>query len=277
MKPLRKIYIIFLGFLLFLGACENPLDDKKTTQGFTLDDEQELGDEIHNAMVASSLFKVLSNEEGTTYFAAHQYLAGLRGKIWGTGYLEHQRDFKWTIHILEDDTNQRCFTTVGGKIYVTTGLLRDMVNNEAELYGVLAHEIYYADRHYHMDKLLEGYTFTEILDVKHGGSNAKALEMVGTFYNTPRNADLVHQADLLAADIVCAIGGLSIKAFGNAIENAELTGSDWYINHPTPNIFSSVQERKEELNIKAVTCGNNDENEVNLNKYLAFLDILPPR
>lgn len=280
MKPLQNIYIIILGFILFIGACKTPFEEKNPTQGFTLKDESELSVEIHEAMVASTLFKVLSSDTGTTYHGAYLYLSGLRGQIWGTGLLEHQRDFDWQIYILEDDTNQRCFTTVGGKVYVTTGLLRDMVSNEAELYGVLAHEMYYSDLNYHMDKLLEDFSFTEILDVKQGGADAKALEMLGTFYNTPRDADLVPQADQFAADIICNIGGLSIIAFGDAIQNASFTNPDWYINHPSPNStnpnFTPAEERVQELTTKAQNCST-DTNEVNLTKYLNFLNILPPR
>jgi hypothetical protein len=276
MKPLRKIYIVFLGVLLFLGACENPLPDSgEQPEGFTHQDESDLGEEFHNAMVSSTLFNVLSDAENSTYYAAYQYLSGLRGQIWGTGLLERRRDFDWKIYILEDDENQRCFTTVGGKLYVTTGLLRDMVGNRAELLGVLAHEMYYADLSYHKDRLLEFFSFTEILDVKYGGSNAKALEMIGTFYNTPRPADLVHQADQFAADVICNIGGISIMAFADVIDNASQTQPAWYINHPTPS-GSSVEDRIQELVTKADVC-TRDANEVFLVEYQNFLNILPPR
>jgi hypothetical protein len=279
MKPLRKIYIIFLGVLLFLGACENPLPDSgEEPEGFTHQDESDLGDEFHKAIASSTLFNVLSDAENSTYYAAYQYLSGLRGQIWGTGLLERRRDFDWKIYILEDDNNQRCFTTVGGKLYVTTGLLRDMVANEAELLGVLAHEMYYADLSYHKDRLLEYFSFTEILDVKYGGENAKALEMIGTFYNMPRNANLVPQADQFAADIICTIGGVSINAFGNVIENTSITNPtpDWYINHPTPST-SSVEDRKSELQVKAINCSTDNDNQVHYNRYLDFLNVLPPR
>lgn len=271
MKPVN-FYIFFLGLLL-LGACGNPVEQPQPT-GLTYSDENDLGNRIHEAMVSSTLFKILDRQG--TYSAAYNYLSGLRVKLLATNLMDRRHDFDWEFHILEDDDVQDCFTTVGGKIYVTTGLLRDMVTNEAQVMGVLAHEMYYADNSYHMDFIKNNYEFTQILDVIYGGEEARALEMISIFYNSPRNANLVPQADQYAAAILCAIGNIRIDELGTVIENVSFTQPTprWYSNHPTPST-SSIEDRKGELATKQFTCGNPQD--VGFDRYTNFLNVLPPR
>ena len=276
MNPTNKLSYFIICMLLLIGACRNPVEPVEP-QGFTYADESDLGDEIHEAMVGSSLFEVLTGNPGDTYHAAYQYLSGLRVKIIATNLLERRQDFDWKIYIIKNDDLQSCFTTVGGKIYVTTGLLRDMVANEAELLGVLAHEMYYADHSYHMELIDANYDFKVIYDVMTGGVEDRALEMLGSFYNTPRDPNLVPQADQFGANILCAIGDLSITAFGNVIENAAVTNPTprWYTNHPTPS-NSSITDRKGELQAIEFNCAGSSPN-LYQDRYLDFLNNLPPR
>ena len=101
--------------------------------------------------------------------------------------------------------------------------------------------------------------------------------MISLFYNTPRNANFVPQADQYGATILCGIGHVSIKEFGQAIENAALTTptSRWYTNHPSPNT-SSVNDRKQEMVTQQATCSSSTIN-VYQARYLDFLNNLPPR
>jgi len=271
MKPVKLYYLI--GLLLLVGACRNPVEIPQAT-GLTYSDEMDLGNRIHEAMVSTTLFKVLDREG--TYSAAYNYLSGLRVKILATNLMDRRHDFAWEFHIIEDDDVQDCFTTVGGKIYVTTGLLRDMVMNEAQAIGVLAHEMYYADNSYHLEVIKNNYEFTQILDVIYGGEETKALEMITLFYNSPRNANLVPQADIFAAAIMCAMDNIKIDEFAEVIESASISQPTprWYTNHPTPST-SSITDRKGELQTQQFVCGNPQD--VGFNRYLAFLNVLPPR
>jgi len=57
-------------------------------------------------------------------------------------------DLPWTFGVL-DDSGFNAFATPGGYIFITRGLLNRM-NNEAELAGVLAHEIGHVLRKHHL-------------------------------------------------------------------------------------------------------------------------------
>lgn len=267
--------IISLAMLSLLwNGCGNPVEPTPTPAAFTYQDESTLGDQLHEAMLSSTLFDVVPND--TTYAMAYNYLSGLRVRLLATDILERRRDFDWAFHILKDDNHQRCFTTVGGKLYVSTGLLRDMVNNEAELMGILAHELYYADKSYHLDVLKENYDIREILDVMYGGADAKALTMIGTFYNTPRDRNLVLEADQFGANLLCVVGDISIGALAMLVQNVALAQPTptWYVNHPTPG-NSSVTDRVGEIQAIEINCNNLEETYVN--RYLNFLNNLPPR
>lgn len=274
MKTTKTLLIGIAAALLAWSSCDNPVEPTPTPVAFTYADESTLGDQFHDAMVGSTLFDVVPND--TTHAAAYDYLSGLRVRLLATNVLERRRDFDWEFYILKDDNHQRCFTTVGGKLYVSTGLLRDMVNNEAELMGVLAHELYYADASYHLDALKEDYDIREILDVMYGGADAKALTMIGTFYNTPRERNLVLEADQFGANLLCVVGDISIGAYATVVQNAALAQPtpDWYINHPTPG-NSSLTDRMGEIQAIEDNCNNTEE--TYLNRYVNFLNNLPPR
>lgn len=275
MKSFTTLSTIGFGLLLLVwSGCGNPVEPTPTPAAFTYQDESTLGDQMHEAMVSSTLFDVLPDD--STYAAAYAYLSGLRVRLLATDVLERRRDFDWAFHILKDDNHQRCFTTVGGKLYVSTGLLRDMVNNEAELMGILAHELYYADASYHLELLKDNFNIREILDVMYGGADAEALAMIGTFYNTPRERNLVLEADQFGANLLCVVGDISINALADVIHNVTLAQPTptWYVNHPTPG-NSSLNDRLGEIQAIADNCNHLDE--TYLNRYLNFLSNLPPR
>ena len=51
-----------------------------------------------------------------------------------------QTEYKFNFHLLADDRTINAFALPGGQIFITQGLLKNL-NSEAELAGVLAHEI----------------------------------------------------------------------------------------------------------------------------------------
>lgn len=274
MRLTDKIIIVTLGLLLTLNACENPVNPN-VTSGFTTEDETNLGNMLHQAMENSTQFEVLSADG--LYADAYNYLNRIRVDILGTNYMENRATYDWKFYIILNDNLQDCFTTVGGKIYVTTGLLRDMVTNKAQLMGVLAHEVFYADQGYHMNVIQDNFTNGEIFDVIYGGGDARALSMIATFYNQPRNAELIPQADQYGATIMCIEGNISIQSYGDLIDDVAATTPlpEWYSNHPTPS-NSSVADRKGEMYIQHATCSGASVNTY-YSEYQQFLNVLPPR
>lgn len=78
-------------------------------------------------------------------------------------------DLPWTFGVLNDD-GFNAFATPGGKIFVTKGLLARM-RNEAELVGVLSHEIAHVVLKHHVNAM-QSKAWTDVLG-NFAGSYAK--------------------------------------------------------------------------------------------------------
>lgn len=262
MRLLKKIFPL-LSVLLLLGACENPIEPPIET-GFTYKDEKNLGQQMHQAILNTGIFDIL---DATEYPEAIQYMSSIRVQIVGTQYMERLADYDWNVHIIHDDNIQDCFTTIGGQIYIFTGLLKTL-QNEAQLFGILAHEVFYADKGYHMELIEKQYPFNILLDVSYGGEDQRALEMMYTFYDEPRNADKVLEADQYGWSLLCLAQSANIE-METAIENSYFANNLWYQNHPHP-MTSSWDTRQDffEQAKQDTTCGGTDDG---LNRYLDFV------
>ena len=122
---LLKYYIILFLFSLFLLRCILP---GVAEASFTIEDEKKLGKEFYEKLQKGNF--LLQNEQ------ANSYLTLLGKRI--LGYSEKAPfDFQFSI-IRSSAIN--AFATPGGYVYLNQGLI-NLAENEAELAGVLAHEI----------------------------------------------------------------------------------------------------------------------------------------
>jgi beta-barrel assembly-enhancing protease len=99
--------------------------------------EVDLGKGINNQLVDSGQIKLFQND-------------GLEGYVNEIGQamaaVSDRSDIPYVFQVVEDDSIN-AFATMGGYVYVTTGLI-EAADNEAELAGVIGHEIgHIAGRH----------------------------------------------------------------------------------------------------------------------------------
>ncbi len=146
---LRKISLIILS-ALFLSACQvnninlTPLMSatKKSSDLFekSLEEEVELGQEVSLVLLKNAAIYNVSDV---------QYYVGSIG-MWLAQQTERP-DIPWRFTVIRDDSFN-AFATPGGYIYITTGTLKQL-DNEAELAGVLAHEISHVVRKHHLNAI----------------------------------------------------------------------------------------------------------------------------
>ena len=238
-----------------MGACKNPIEPTIETS-FTLKDENNLGKQMHQAILNTGVFDILI---ATDYPEAIQYINSVKVQLLGTNYMERRASYDWNIHIIRDDNIADCFTTVGGQIYIYTGMLKSL-QNEAQLMGIIAHEVSYADKGYHMALVEDDYPFNLLLDVSYGGEDQKALTMMYSFYNEPRNAYKTVEADQYGMGLLC-LTGADAAEMGVAIEDAYLANNLWYQRHPHPNNTTFEASRGnffKDIGADA-TCGGTDK------------------
>lgn len=120
-------------------------------------------------------------------------------------------DLPWTFGVL-DDQGFNAFATPGGYIFVTRGLVRRM-RNEAELAGVLAHEIGHVLKKHHLRAVQKNAGFALVGDFlsaasRGGNSEARnALVNIGRkLYASGLDKDDEFEADRLGVVIAARAG-----------------------------------------------------------------------
>lgn len=131
---------------------------KKATSDIDEPKEIQIGQEFATVLLGT---KPLLNDQHTQRYvnALGHWLA-----------LQSERpDLPWTFAVL-DDSGFNAFATPGGYIFVTRGLLERM-HNEAELAGVLGHEIGHVLRKHYLKAVKTGALTSLITDNIHTSNN----------------------------------------------------------------------------------------------------------
>lgn len=89
----------------------------------------------------------------------------------------HKNDFVWKLKIIDDDSTLNAFCVAGGYIYVYTGLIH-FLDNEAQLAGVLAHEIAHAANRHTTSQMASQYGLTLAIGM-FLGTDASAIVEFG--------------------------------------------------------------------------------------------------
>ena len=124
-----KFYILVFFTMLFFNSCAtNPVTGSPDFVTITEQQEISIGASYHEKIVAEN--KVLEDKE------LNDYIQKLGNEI---ARKSHRPDLKWTFTII-DSPVFNAFATPGGYVYMYRGML-NYFNSEAELVGVLGHEI----------------------------------------------------------------------------------------------------------------------------------------
>jgi predicted Zn-dependent protease len=130
-----RIFSFLLAFTLILSCAVNPVTGKKQLMLMSEDQEAQLGLSYDPQVVAT--------------FGEYQtvsLLPFIQGKETEMGKVSHRPNIEYHVRIL-DSPVVNAFAVPGGYIYLTRGILAQL-NNEAELMGILGHEMgHIAARH----------------------------------------------------------------------------------------------------------------------------------
>ena len=129
MKYSIKLNTILIFTLLIFNSCAtNPVTGSPDFVTITEQQEISIGASYHEKIVTEN--KVLEDKE------LNDYIQRLGNEI---ARKSHRPDLKWTFTIIDSPTFN-AFATPGGYVYMYRGML-NYFNSEAELVGVLGHEI----------------------------------------------------------------------------------------------------------------------------------------
>lgn len=141
-----------------------------------------------------------------------------------------RNDFNYEFFIVEDPT-PNAFALPGGKIFVHTGILK-LMHSEAELAGLLGHEIAHAVLSHGFQKMATGallQNFSQIIPVS---------DIIVTLGSLEYSRDLEKQADILGTRAIASSGyaadGLhSVMGIFKQLDRENRTPR-WLLTHPAP-------------------------------------------
>lgn len=141
-----------------LAAC----DASSGINLFTIEDDMELGAQVHDEILADPATYPLLDE--AQYPDAYNELYRMRDGVLASEDVQYADDFEWNVYIIDDDEVLNAFAAPGGYIYVYTGLMR-YLQVEDHFVGVLGHEIAHADERHSTQQLTKLYGIGTLLGV----------------------------------------------------------------------------------------------------------------
>jgi predicted Zn-dependent protease len=169
--------------------------------GFTIEDDKKMGKELYDEITTSGEYNVLARSSNTQLY---QYVEGIKQRILHSGKLKHKNDFDWTLTIIDDDETVNAFCAPGGYIFVYTGILK-FLDNEAELAGVMAHEIGHADRRHGTRQLTKSLGIDIILSFLLGDGNGQvARQITSGLLNLRYSRKYEREADKCSVKYLCS-------------------------------------------------------------------------
>jgi predicted Zn-dependent protease len=200
--------------------------------GFTVADDKKMGKELYNEVINSGQYKVMNRSE---HKALYDYVEGIKMKILNSGQLDHRKDFDWTLTLIDDDKTINAFCAPGGYVFVYTGILK-YLEDEAQLAGVLAHEIGHADKRHGSRQLTKTIGIELVLGFLLDNQNA--TEITSGLLNLSYSRRYEREADECSVKYLC---GLDYNAAGGAgffekivKENGSSSSTDLLSTHPNP-------------------------------------------
>ncbi len=143
---------------LFLVACTSPLNL------FTVEDDLELGRQVHEEILASpETYPLVDPAE---HPEAYAHFERIITPVLNSGDVAHRDDFDWEFYLIDDDV-MNAFAAPGGYIYFYTGLI-EFLDREDALAGVIGHEIAHSAERHTTEQLTRLYGLSLLLDIVLG-------------------------------------------------------------------------------------------------------------
>lgn len=236
---------------------------------FSIEDDRALGLQIAAQIESDPVqFPLLDSAD---YPKVYAKIYAIRDSILATGKVVHGADFSWPVRVVNIDTVVNAFCTPGGHIYVYTGLLR-YLDNEAELAGIMGHEMAHADLRHSTDQLTKAYGINFLLNLIVGEDGNAIAEIVSGLGQLAFSRGDESQADKYAVDYLCGTSYATnaMTGFFEKIETEENVSNmpAFFSTHP------SSSDRAEQIKKQSAQLGCNGE-ATYADEYKKWLRYLP--
>ena len=227
------ILALMAVFTYYSSTSENPLTGEK--QRVAMSPEQEIALGYQSApQMAAQMGGVSRNEKARA-------LVKQVGERLVAQSVASKSPYKFSFHVLADPKTVNAFALPGGPVFITEGLLR-LLKSEAELAGVLGHEIGHVIARHSSERLAKQQLTQGLLGALVVGSGdyttAQIGQMVGGMINMKYGREDELESDALGVRIM-AEGGYDPRALIRVMEVlASASGGsrqpEFFSTHPAP-------------------------------------------
>lgn len=201
----------------------------------SVEDQKVLGKKIAEYILANpTTFPILDENDPNNELAYHYLRDSIFQVAINTHAVTRRLELDWQITIIEDDNERSMFTLPGGEMFIYTGLLKFLENN-AELTGVIAHEIAYADGDLVVDNLIDQFEGRALVDIIRDNDQNRLEEVSEYFKIIGYEKEIVNHADTFAMELICPFR-YDPRGLRNVLERA----------NNDPNEFKWIQTKNPE-------------------------------
>lgn len=268
-KTFLSACICLLSGSFLLSSCED-----SDNIIFSIQDDIKLGQQVSakvDSTYRSQKTLLERNSSNTNVQKAYTSLDRIVNRVLNSGEVKYKNEFAWDVKIIDDKNTLNAFATPGGHIYVFTGLLQ-YLKDEDHLAGVIAHEIAHADKRHSVKQLQRDYGIAILLSVALGNDPGTlkqiAGQLAGTFAGLKFSRDAETEADNTS---VLYLGGTNYYACDGAAgffiklneESQQGTPPEFLSTHPNPdNRIQNIQALAKDKGCKTTTAPDTDFNEI---------------
>lgn len=267
MKRFASVMGIVAVAMVFLMNCRGSKELGGGFNLFSIDQDRQLGAQVAAEIDANQqeypLLDSASNKE------VYAYLYKIRDKILNSGQVKHKDDFTWRLRIIKDDSTLNAFCTPGGYIYVYTGIMK-YLDNEAQLAGVLGHEMAHADFRHSTRQMTKLYG-VEVLLAIIAGNHTMLAQVTEGIVGLKFSREHETEADQGSVKFLCPTDYHADAGAGFFEKIAAAGGSrtpEFLSTHPNPE---NRIENFKNYSIEMACQGNKDY----VTEYQAILKKIP--
>lgn len=116
-----------------------------------------------------------------------------------------RRDVEYRFTVIDDPETVNAFALPGGHMYLYTGLMK-LMENEAELAGVMAHEIGHVAARHHGERLTRVYGYNLLMRVLLGDDPGAAANVASHLVEMNFSRENEREADAIAVEMLWRAG-----------------------------------------------------------------------
>ncbi len=259
------VWLLALASIFTFTSC-----DENDGVIFSTQDDLKLGQQVSAEVDSTYRAKGQLLERNSTNANTQKAYASLDkivNRVLNSGQVKYKDEFPWTIKIINDPNTLNAFATPGGYIYVYTGLIK-YLNDEDHFAGVLAHEIAHADKRHSVKQLQRQYGISILLSVALGNNAGTLQEIAGQLAGTLAGLKFSRDAETEADNTsVLYLGGTNYYACDGAAgffvkmtqEEQQGNPPEFLSTHPNPeNRVQNIEQQAEQNGCKTTTAPDTD-------------------